>query len=55
MKKINAPLCGRCADMLRSTFQTVEEVSDLGHKKCECVWCQKKDADSIFRLHAVKA
>ena len=54
MKTIDAPLCGRCADLLRDSFPTVEERVRFGYDRRECAWCQRKSAAAIFRLHVIK-
>lgn len=54
MKTIDAPLCMRCADLLRDSFPTVEERVRFGYDRRECAWCQRESAAAIFRLHVIK-
>ena len=51
MKKLHAPLCGRCARMLHSFPIAVYKIDSIADNDSQqCGWCQRNKTDALYRI-----
>lgn len=50
MKRIKAPLCKRCANILHGELFQVFKIGEIENSQEECPWCERNKADARFVL-----
>ena len=52
---IHAPLCKRCARMLRESVLAVQKIGAIESDAADvCPWCQKNRPDFLYEIQAIE-
>ena len=53
IKSIDAPLCRRCAKLLRQPPIRVYKISGIAEAHSECPWCNRNQPEAIYTIEII--